>query len=155
MEMNLGSKGATFQSWHADAIRVIFRELQSDHPRANEKQLVKHLAERLADDPNAAKAAAEYIVKNMMGVQRGYNSSREPQNNRQAVAAAVQAGVNRILLLNYPMPNGQRLRFCSGTYVKKLGGAFERVGKKAGAKLIGEVFDEQSLRQCMGVDVEA
>jgi hypothetical protein len=157
MQPNLGIKGATYQSWHVDAIRVIFREIQEEHPKADDKRLVKILTERLMTDNDTAKAAAEYIVKNMMNVQRSYQSQSTPeqQAKRNAeISAAVKIGVNKILLLNYPMPNGQRLRHCSGTYIAKLGGAWTRVGKKAGTKLIGEVFDEDSLRECMQVEID-
>jgi hypothetical protein len=161
METQFGMHGATYQSWHGDAIRVIFREIQREHPRANEKLLIKILAERLAEEPDTAKAAAEYIVKNMINVQRGYSTrarrAATPQQRAQREAetnAAAEAGVNKILLLNYPMPNGKRLRHCTGTYVKKLGGGWTRIGNKAGTKEIGQVFDENSLRECMAVDVE-
>jgi|SRR5215469_195867 len=156
MEANLGIKGATYQSWHGDAIRVVFREIQQEHPRADEKRLIKLLTERISEETEVAKAAAEYIVKNMLGTQRGYaQPTTEERAQRQTeIDEAVKVGVNKILLLNYPMPNGQRLRYCTGTYLVKLGGAFARVGKKAGTKYIGEVFDENTLRECMGVDVE-
>jgi hypothetical protein len=159
MEANLGTRGATYQSWHGDAIRVIFREIQQEHPRADEKRLIKLLAERLSEEPDAAKAAAEYIVKNMIGVQRAYSARprRTPEEQAQREAeytAAAQTGVNKILLLNYPMPNGKRLRHCTGTYLKKLGGAWTRIGAKAGTKEIGQVFDETSLRECMAVEIE-
>jgi hypothetical protein len=157
MDLNLGTKGATYQSWHGDAIRVIFREIQQEHPRADEKRLVKLLTERIAKEPDAAKAAAEYIVKNMMNVQRAYakpKSSEQRSKDKVEIETIVTDRVQKFLLLNYQMPNGKRYRHCSGTYVATLGGAYKRVGKKAGSKLIGEVFDENSLRTCMAVDIE-
>jgi hypothetical protein len=159
MEPNLGVRGATYQSWHGDAIRVIFREIQQANPKTDEKRLIKLLAARLSEDADAAKAAAEYIVKNMIGVQRKYAATQAPTTEQRIerdkkLAAIVQTGINKIILLNYPMPNGQRLRHCSGTYVAKLGGAWSRVGKKAGNKLIGEVFNEDTLRECMQVEID-
>jgi hypothetical protein len=164
MEANLGMHGATHQSWHGDAIRVIVREIQEENPKANEKELVRLLGERISEDPHATKAAASYIIKNMVDAQRGYeerakaraerNSPQERAKRTAAIAQAVQTGVNHILLLNFPQPNGKRTRHCTGTYIQKLGGAWERAGKQAGKKLLGDVFDEDSLRVCMKVDIE-
>jgi hypothetical protein len=157
MDLNLGTKGATYQSWHGDAIRVIFREIQQEHPRADEKRLVKLLTERISEEADAAKAAAEYIVKNMMNVQRAYSKKSTPEQrakDKADIKTTIADRVQTFLLLNYQMPNGKRYRHCSGTYVATLGGAYKRVGKKAGSKLIGEVFDEDSLRTCMAIDIE-
>jgi hypothetical protein len=74
---------------------------------------------------------------------------REAQ--RKETAEKIDLTVNSIreqfLMLNMEMPNGKRLRFCDGNYVAKFGGGLAKAGKKAGRKLMGQVFDEDSLRK--------
>ena len=65
----------------------------------------------------------------------------------EKVEKVAKVAANQILLLNQEMPNGQRMRHCTGMYIAKLGGQYARAGKKAAHKLMGQVFDEQSLRE--------
>jgi hypothetical protein len=164
METHFGVHGATYQSWHGDAIRVIVREIQDEKPKASEKELATLLAERLQEDPHAAKAAATYIIKNMVDAQRGYEErakARRERNSPQSRAErsakideAVDAGVNRILLLNFPQPNGKRTRHCTLDYLFRLGGAYRSVGKKGSKTLAGEIYDEDSFRKALGADID-
>lgn len=159
MEMNLGSKAATQQSWDREiTIRAIIKEIQDENPRASEKRLVQLLTDRMRDDDDALIAAAEYAVKNAIGAQQNYASrarySPTPQQRAQREAEiekAAKAGAAQILFLNFIQPNGKATRFCSGDYIAKLGGGWVKVGKKAGKKLVGQVFDEAALRKCMGI----
>ena len=49
--------------------------------------------------------------------------------------------------MNWEMPNGKKLRHCSGDYVAKVCGPMSKAGKKAGRKTMDEVFSEQQLRE--------
>jgi hypothetical protein len=153
MEMEgLIKKGATAQSWSRElSIRVVIRELQTEHPKANENRLVKLLQDRCRDDEDAFEACCAYAVKNNLSAQASYHRKPKTSEERAAENASIQQAAKqiaeKILLLNIEMPNGKRLRFCTGTYIEKLGGGLAKAGKKAGAMIMGQVFDEKSLRE--------
>jgi hypothetical protein len=72
------------------------------------------------------------------------------KNDRRRATRLAQEAVDKILLLNWRMPNDVPVRRCKGTYVAKVCGPLAKAGKKAGNKLMGEVFDENGLREFVG-----
>ncbi len=70
-------------------------------------------------------------------------NARATEKNEQ-VARVVQKVLSR-LTLDFVMPNGKRLADCTGIEVSKFGGVFSVIGKKAGNRIVGDVFttDEQ------------
>jgi hypothetical protein len=164
MELNLGNKAATQQSWQREfAIRVVIGEIQAEHPRANERRLIELVAERILEDDKARFAAAEYAVKHALSAQQGYarqaataqlsspaQRAEYQAKQRTEIAEAAKYIANQVLWLNMEMPNGKRLRYCDGNYIASIGGKLAKAGKKAGRKLMGQVFDEESL--CKFID---
>jgi len=159
MDTNLGTKGATRQSWFRDAIRVVFKEIQDENPRiVSEKKLAKLLGDRVRDDPDIFDAAMEYIVRNMVDAQEHYARRSRPkpqrtledrQQEQEAISQQAKKDAATVLYLNWPMPNNKRLRFCEGNYVAKVCVPLAKAGKKAGNKLMGQVYSEEELRKEM------
>jgi hypothetical protein len=161
MEVNLGSKGATYQSWFRDAVRVAFRELQEQHPKAGERKLAQLLGDRARDDPEIFDAAMEYIAHNMLNAQEGYvrreqervqlarpkRSAEERQQENEELSRQAKEAAAKILYLNMEMPNGKRLRYCTGDYVAKVCAPLAKLGKKAGNKLMGQAYNEEDIRK--------
>jgi len=157
MDTNLGTKGATRQSWFRDAIRVAFKEIQDENPRiVSEKKLAKLLGDRVRDDPDIFDAAMEYIVRNMVDAQEHYARRSQPrpqltpeerQQKQEEIKQQTKKDVAMVLYLNWPMPNSKRLRYCEGNYVAKVCAPLARAGKKAGNKLMGQVYSEEELRR--------
>jgi len=156
MDTNLGSKGATRQSWFRDAVRVAFKEIQDEHPRASEKKWAKLLGDRSRDEPELFDAGWEYIVRNMVDAQEHYARRSQPkpqrtleerQQEQEEIKQQAKKDAATVLYLNWLMPNNKRLRFCEGNYVAKVCAPLARAGKKAGNKLMGQVYSEEELRR--------
>jgi hypothetical protein len=172
MEMNLGKHGATQQGWARDNIRQICREIQNEHPKAQQKELAELLSERLAGDYDARKAAATYIIANVLLAQEGYEkrnpSPDEPtlkpaprsvitpeqaakrKQDVEAMAETIRHQIAKISLLNLEMPNGKRMRYCTGAEMIRFGGKYMSIGKKVGkTKTVGQCMDETTLHKIL------
>lgn len=76
----------------------------------------------------------------------GMKEIAERQAQIEAVASKV---ANKVLTLNFVMPNGHKLGECTGTEVVKFGGVFTAIGKKAGKQLVGKVFTSDKQIQAI------
>lgn len=156
MELQTGKLAATRQSWSRDSIRKIIAEIQAANPRAGHKQLVKLTAERMREDDDALIAAADYAVTAALNAQDDYRkrqsgrSQRERAQREARIEATAESIKNQILLLNLEMPNGKRMRYCTGGEMAAFGKGYARIAKKAGNKLVGQVLDEAGVRKLMG-----
>lgn len=156
---NLGTHGATRQSWSRESIRVIYAELKAEHPKADHSRMVKLLAERLEEE-DARKAAADYIVTACENAQVGYEkrderrsgthrrrTAQERQKEDEEVEAAAESIKDQIMFLNQEMPNGKRMRYCTGAEMDKFGKAYQRIAKRVGStKMVGSVLNEKEVR---------
>jgi hypothetical protein len=155
MEMHVteAKYGAIRQSWSRDSIRAVFAAIKAAKPRANHTILVKLLAERMAEDDDARLAAADYIVTNFLGAEISYSRKRSARRTseqiEQETAEASENLTSQLLLLNLEMPNGKRMRHCTGNELAKFGKGYQRIASKVGAKRVGEVLDENEVRKLM------
>jgi hypothetical protein len=157
MELHTGKYGATRQSWSRDAIRVVFQEIKRSNSKASHKILVQLLAERMREDDDALKAAADYIVTACEVAQIGYaereRKTTTPEQRAEVaeqIANTAEAIKNQILVLNLEMPNGKRLRNCTGREMAQFGSAYQRIAKRVGpTKTVGTVLDEAGVRKLM------
>lgn len=159
MEPNLGTKGATRQSWSRDSIRQVFHEIQREYPKAAHDRLVQLMCDRANDERDVLIAAMDYIVTNFTNTQEGYERHAPaipspPRPTAEEIAARQQADLEQrasikaqIMLLNLPMANGKLARNCTGKELVEIGGAWVNIGKKIGAnKLLGQVLNESQLQ---------
>jgi hypothetical protein len=154
MELLTGKYGATRQSWSRTSIRVIYAEIKASKPKADHTILVKLLAERMREDDDALMAAADYIATNCEEAEIGYaKRQRSTPKQRTEIAEQIKATAetikNQILLLNLEMPNGKRMRFCTGTEMGRFGKAYQRIAKRVGNKTVGAVLNEKEIRNLM------
>ena len=158
MLQRVGYHAATRQSWQRDSIRAAIAELRDKSPDATEGDLIKLFAERMREDDDLFNAAAEYAVINAVNsITRTSSVGRPPtQHEERASRAKQQLAVvenikEQIMMLNMEMPNGKRMRWCTGSEMTKFGGAFTKIGKRVGAsKMVGSVLDEKQVRQIIG-----
>jgi SepF-like predicted cell division protein (DUF552 family) len=150
-------QAVTHQSWQKDSVRTIIAELRENHPKADEQRLIKLFAEKMKDDDILLNAAAEYLVMLAINsLERAKASQRfaEPayRNTREEkIKEIIAVGKETILFLNMEMPNGKRMRWCTGAEMQKFGGAFTKIGKRVGStKTVGQVLDEKQVRQIIG-----
>jgi hypothetical protein len=156
MELQTGKYAATRQSWSRTSIRVIYAEIKASKPKAEHNTLVKLLGERMREDDDALMAAADYVATNCEEAEIGYAKRRQQSTPEKRAEVAKQientaeAIKNQILLLNLEMPNGKRMRYCTGREVGQFGSAYQRIAKRVGAtKLVGAVLDEAGVRKLM------
>lgn len=153
---SLGIIGAARASWFGDTYRSVIRELSEKNPKADISKIARLFGDRVERDPDLMAAVCEYVVANTirakeMAEVRARSPRFQISQMKSEIDDAAKVIQNNILILNLEMPNGKRLRHCDGNYVAKLGGGLAKAGKKAGSKLIGQVFDEKSLRTVMGI----
>jgi hypothetical protein len=148
-----GRRGADRQSWGRDSIRVIIREIQVSEPKATETRLIALLCERMRDDDDALMAAAEYAVRNVLNSQEHAHANKtatpmtsEKRAERREEIEKIAKQKVQILYLNWQMPNGKLARYCTGKYVASVCTPMAKAGKKAGNKLMGQFYSEESLK---------
>ena len=157
----VGYHAATRQSWKRDNIRVAIAELRDANPQSTEDRLVQLYAERMKADDDLLQATAEYAVINALNsmerkapaasTSRPAPAPQERAARAQEVEKMVSSIKEQITLLNMEMPNGKRMRWCTGAEMMKFGGAFTKIGKKVGStKNVGTVLDEKQVRALMG-----
>lgn len=154
MELNTGKFGATRQSWSRTSIRVIYAEIKANKPKASHTTLVQLLGQRMREDDDALMAAADYVATNCEEANIGYVRRQQQTREKRAdiaeqIASTVDAIKNQLLILNMEMPNGKRMRYCTGREVGKFGKAYQRIAKRVGSKLVGAVLDEAGIRKLM------
>lgn len=149
----VGHHAATRQSWQRDSIRVTIAKLRDDNPQATEDRLIKLFADAMREDDDLLNAAAEYAVINAVNSIVRTSVAREPIKPVERAERAKQQAVmvesvkEQIMMLNMEMPNGKRMRWCTGAEMVKFGGAYTRIGKKVGTtKTVGQVLDEKAVR---------
>jgi hypothetical protein len=157
MEPNLGTRGATRQSWKPESIRQIVKEIQDDHPRAGRDRLIRLLAERISEDDRARDLASEYVIDNCLNVQASYErrdaararpTPQEAAKRASETAERVENIKAQIALLNLPMANGKLARYCTGAELEHVGGAWVRVGKKIGKTgILGQKMNETEVHK--------
>jgi hypothetical protein len=74
--------------------------------------------------------------------EREKTSREEQEKIAQKVSDTILRVIQKVhvLTLDFIMPNGKRLRDCTGTEVMHYGNCFCAIGRKAGKRLIGDVF---------------
>jgi hypothetical protein len=149
MEINVGKYAATRQSWSRTNIRVIYSEIKKSKPRAAHTELVKLLAERMREDDDALMAAADYVITNCEEAEEGYANRAKYKKRAQDAEHTADDIKNHIILLNLEMPNGKRMRYCTGTELASFGKGYQRIARKVGSKMVGSVLDEKQVRALM------
>jgi hypothetical protein len=154
----LGYHAATRQSWaSAASMKELCLEIIRSHPsaRKNEELLAKLFRERAENEREFLDAAVSYAVANTFNsLQRAVKNqavARRTTEETQAAAKVLIATATQAILLNLEMPNGKRLRYCTGAEVGKFGAGYTKIAKKVGAtNMVGSVLNEQEVRKLMG-----
>lgn len=156
-ETTSGELGATRQTWRAKSVRDLLAEIVTSNPQATDRALLEKFVNSLRDDDDYFLAAAEYAFDNALRALRREQSQPTAiqkaklaeQKAKDAVARAklVARIKSKVLLLSMVMPNGKKLRDCSGEECAHFGGWYRRIASEIGpTKLVGEVLSEQQVR---------
>ena len=154
MEVHESKYGASRQSWDKISIRTIYTEIKAQYPRYGHAALVRLLIDRMILDEEAIEAAADYIVTNLETSIARYTATNKesaaPQKPKVDLTPVVEAIKTQILLLNLEMPNGKRMRYCTGAEMNNFGMAYRRIAKKVGnTKMVGSVLNEKQVRELL------
>jgi len=167
ISVQIGELGATRQSWRTRSIRDLLVELIKEYPDAGEgKLLVEYIARCRNSDDDLDAGLTYAFDNNYRALRKQVATAREKaakaaRRAQEAQAAAevaikhaeiVQSIKEQVLMLNLEMPNGKRMRHCTGAEMEKFGGAFQRIGKKVGkTKTVGSALNEQEVRKLLQV----
>lgn len=157
MEASIGHHAATRQSWSEQTdMKELITRLRDEYPGAALDEIVRRFRERVRDNEEYLIACTEYAVVNTWNnMERLLRQSivRPAPHIAQAAAQEREAKIQEIsdrLLLNLEMPNGKRMRWCTGGEMKKFGGAYTRIGEKVGrSKTVGQVLSEDQVKAIM------
>jgi hypothetical protein len=161
----LGKRGASRQSWQANNPREALRRIVANYPRAGEAELFKKWWDAVHGEPEMMRVVGQYwFVNNLGSLQRATGEIPPPKPSarakkaaatRQAVAeeslrriVARKAGV---ILLDTVLPNGKKLRTCTGAecieFGPIVGGWLEAVGGRVGrTNVVGKTLNEDAVR---------
>ena len=143
------------QSWHRDSIRQLVIALVDENPNTTDEHLIQMAIQRMREDEEWLMAAGEYAVMQTLNTMHARHRSSPVSSQQRAQASAERQTIvenikQQIMLLNLEMPNGKRMRWCTGAEMEKFGGAFSRIGKKVGkSKTVGQVLSEEQVKSLM------
>lgn len=158
MELAVGHHAATRQSYRDEtSMKELITRLRDEYPQAAVDEIIRRFAERARTDEEYLNACVEHAVVNTwntmerllrQSIQRP--APHEAAAQRQERETKVQSIKEQIMLLNLEMPNGKRMRWCTGAEMKKFGGAYVRIGEKVGrSKTVGQVLSEDQVKAIM------
>lgn len=110
---------------------------------------------KVKDNDGLLEPLAAYYARNAWSdFKRRARGPRTSDPEREAEKRAeVEKNVRKIRLTiigEIEMPNGKMVKECTGTEMKRFGGAWIRIGEAAGRKRVGDVLSEQEMRALMG-----
>jgi hypothetical protein len=157
-ETTSGALAATRQTWRAKSVRDLLAEIVTDNPQATDRALLEKFVDQLRGDDDYFLAAAEYAFDNALrALRREQNQPTAVQKAEQAAKRAkltvshaklVSRIKSKVVLLNMAMPNGKKLRDCSGEECRHFGGWYQRIAAEIGpSKLVGDVLSEKQVRE--------
>ena len=131
--------------------------MKAARSQASKKELLKKFIEGARDDDDYLLACLEYAFDNALAAYRREKSrptteqkaKRAAERTKEANAHAklVARIKSSIVVLNQVMPNGKKLRDCTGEECMHFGGWLKRLATVVGAKnRVGDVVDEQQAR---------
>lgn len=162
MDMQVKGLAATRQTWRGKTVRELLAEVIAENKNADEKVLRREFRTRLRDDEEYFLAAADYAFDAAFRALTEQSKRHAPSADQRAAnamasaeraaqhARTVKGITEQILLLNLEMPNGKRMRYCTGEEMLSFGKSYQRIGQKVGkTKLVGAVLDEAAVRKLM------
>lgn len=144
--LNAGSTGAKRQSWKEVNPRSILIKLIADNPhetRQDEEHIIELLWQKIKGDETTLHNMCEYWGVNNY---RSIVYKEDPRRQLQ-IDEAKKKIIQRIMLLDWTMPNGKRLRECTKSDCLRAGGWLVKVANKLKPRQkVGQVFSETQLR---------
>jgi hypothetical protein len=133
-------------------LQLLINLIEGD-PTADKERMFHKWRAEIIDDPEDVDAALLHCFTNLWETverdrqPRPKRRQRSREERQAQVNALKERIVQKVLTLNFVMPNGKRLAECTGTEVGRYGIIFAAIARKAGKQLVGAVFktDRQLL----------
>lgn len=130
--------------------RDLIAELVKAKPGSSAKELFEEFQNRVAAQPLLQRTVDWYFFIQMfteITAPPKRSTSPNPQGAR-AISAMKEAIKSKIVLLELTMPNGKRLKDCTGGEVATFGNRFKLIADRVGkSRLVGEVLSEEDLQK--------
>lgn len=160
MDMHTGYLAATRQTWRVKTVRELVAEIIRENDAADEARIRREFRERVKDDNEYFLAVADYAFDaawRALTTHRNSPTAEDRALKAERVAAdakeyarKVASIKDQVMLLNLEMPNGKRMRFCTGSEMAEFGKAYTKIAKRVGStKLVGSVLSEQDVRRLL------
>lgn len=154
MNMELHAKGASFIATQTtDNPRDLVIDVIKNMPEDEVKTQFEHFRALLKEEADGYQRAVDwYFFVNM----RDYlvsNRTRGPAE-RQAAKAKQTEMVERIkaqiVMLELDMPNGKKMKDCTGAEMAKFGNRYQKIADQVGkAKTVGSVLSEDQVKKIL------
>jgi hypothetical protein len=161
----LRRRGASVQSWRAATPRAVLEQLVEVHGTRDRAGLLRKFEEHVRANDSLLSTVVEYWFTNNLNSLIAAQQRATPQHAaqvaairekaardvRETVTKAVEARA-RLMLLDLKMPNGKRLRACTGAECRALSATTGRwlaaIAKEVPAKQkVGEAITEDRLHE--------
>lgn len=134
-------------------LELMVQMIEAD-PTASPDRIIAKWIEAARDEGGYEDAVWTYAATNYFSNATRKKQTPLPTVTREQLAVRMKTSVEavtrqlaeKLLSLEFIMPNGHRLADCTGTDVAKLGGIFIVIGKKAGKRLVSQAFTEDQLQ---------
>ena len=154
MQIDIGINGAKRTSFNDDNIRNLVVRMQRDHPGCTLESLRELARDEILSPGNTGYVitCVDYAVANAV---KSVVQPRRARRDYGVAAARARTATSKriveqahIVLLDMTMPNGLKLRACTGTYCADVGAVWLRkLGDQAGSRLVGDVYTEKQLKK--------
>jgi len=145
-----GSKqGATLLARNAIANpRKVLLDLIEAHPNYSKARLFERFRHLVEDDDDLRMEVEWYFFNNCYGkamqVKRNGNGC-----HKSRIEEAANAIVRQIVVLDLMMPNGKKMRDCTGPEMRRFGTRFTAIADAVGRKKVGDVLDDEKARKIL------
>jgi hypothetical protein len=96
-------------------MKEMVTRLGEEYPQADKNEIVRRFLMRAREDDEHLKAAVEYAVVST------WNTIEIEAGRRE-----------QLIMLDLIMPNGKRMRYCTGAEMEKFGNAFLKIAERLG-----------------------
>lgn len=161
-ELNIGKIGAIRQTWRDKSVREILVDIIAESPNGPLSKWRSAFREAIRADDDYFNAVCDYAFDNSVKAIQEAQSREAPSATKVAERAEkravearehaerVQSIKDQIILLNQEMPNGKRMRYCTGREMATFGAGYQRIAKMVGPNaMVGSKLNEQQVRKAM------
>jgi hypothetical protein len=169
IHVDTGTYGAKRQSFHDASPRGLLEKVVRQHPNADQDELEEAHWELMVKQIKAGNLEfvkamhAYWFAPNLRSLIRFSEQQRNLKRNQakaSAIATAKAAStkaksvfesITRIVILDLVLPNGKKLRDCTGKDCAKAGGLYAKIaGRVKPNQIVGQVLTEDQIRKMWG-----